>query len=118
MELEEILLKKEEIEIFEKTGFYVPIHPSLLNESATLEKSLAKKVFPQAANEWYQDLKRYVEELQDAQERKWIRDVFLKKNHTLKCVIRIPNMQNRGLHQHIGQMIYSMQTTVLRGLCR
>jgi hypothetical protein len=89
MELEAILLKKEEIEIFEKTGFYVPIHPSLLDKSAKIDPALAKKVFPQAASEWYQDLKQAVEGIQDAQESKWIRETFLKEEPRIE--VAYPN---------------------------
>lgn len=79
MKLKEVLLTKEEIQILSKTAFFVPIHPALLNDSANIDPTLAKKVFPQAANEWYQDLKQAVESVQDAQERKWIREIFLNK---------------------------------------
>lgn len=89
MELEEILLKKEEIEIFEKKGFYVPIHPRLLDESVSIDPALGKKVFPQAASEWYQDLRKAVVRIQDVKERKWIREIFLKEEPLIE--VSYPN---------------------------
>ena len=51
-------LTKDEIRIFgpSNTGFYVPIHPTLLERSRSFDRTLANRVFPQAAGEWYEDL--------------------------------------------------------------
>jgi len=77
MKLENALLKKEEVEIFGNTCFYVPIHPQLLGDSVNIDRRLAKKVFPQAAREWYEDLKKSFVSM-DAEQRKSIKP-FLKK---------------------------------------
>ncbi len=55
-------LTKDEIRIFgpNHTGFYVPIHPTLLEQSRSFDRTLANRVFPQAAGEWYEDLQTFL----------------------------------------------------------
>jgi hypothetical protein len=91
MKLDELLLTKEEIEIFSKTGFFVPIHPRLLNDSENIDTTLANKVFPQAVREWYQDLKQSLESIKDIEERNWIKEGFLKEEPHIE--VTCPNSQ-------------------------
>lgn len=77
MNLNDLLLKKDELPIISKTAFQVPIHPKLLE--ATLNPDIAHDVFSQTAEEWYSDLKEYVKNLDDYEEKDWIRKAFLKK---------------------------------------
>jgi len=79
MNLEKLLLKKEELPILHENCFLIPIHPKLLDEKTIIDPKIANKVFPKAAKDWYDDLKEYVETVKDEQIRKWINDVFLKK---------------------------------------
>ncbi|MGV8131094.1 MAG: hypothetical protein ACP5N7_03260 [Candidatus Pacearchaeota archaeon] len=55
-------LTKEEIPIWgaDRTGFYVPIHPILLDKNTQLNPRLANEVFPQVAQEWHEDLKSFL----------------------------------------------------------
>ena len=74
-----LTLSKEEVPIFRHNGFYPPIHPKLLEPCAKIDRDLAHLVFGQAAQEWYSDLKRYVENLEDTTKKEWFEKVFLKK---------------------------------------
>ena len=78
MKLEELLLQKEELPILHGTSFVVPIYPALLREDIQLDSTLANRVFPQAAQEYHQDLAAYIETMQDGQDKKWYKEVFLK----------------------------------------
>ena len=73
-----LLLKKEELPILHGTSFYVPIHPDLLKEDIRLDPQIANRVFPQAAHEYHQDLTAYIETMEDGQDKKWYKEVFLK----------------------------------------
>ena len=84
MDLDQLLLKKEEVPIFYETSFYLPIHPSLLRKDIALDPHLANKVFPQAAVEWYAELKEHTETVEDQQIKKWYQDVFLKEEPIIK----------------------------------
>ena|SRR3989338_7641665 len=84
MKLEEILLRKEELPIIGENRFQVPIYPSLLKEDVMFDTRIASQVFPIAANEWYEDLCDYVQNLQvntpDEKLRKdWITESYLDK---------------------------------------
>ena len=83
MDIDELLLTKEEVPIISDTLFTVPIHPLLLvtrldPRLTRLDPRLANRVFPQAAEEWYSDLKKY-RESEDLEEQigKWYDGVFL-----------------------------------------
>jgi hypothetical protein len=84
MEIEKLLLKKEEIPVLYENLFQMPIHPKLLSNDVRIDENLANKVFPQAAREWYDDLKEYSKTLEDAGTKEWINDVFLKKRPKIK----------------------------------
>jgi hypothetical protein len=77
MKLEELFLKKEELPILYKTCFQIPIHKKLLDPSLNIDTSIAQRIFPEVAEDWYEDLKKYTPE--DKQEKEWIDNVFLKE---------------------------------------
>jgi hypothetical protein len=56
MNLDSLLLKKEELPISEVLNFHVPIHPSLLNPDFYFDPRLANRLFEQALLEWYTDI--------------------------------------------------------------
>ncbi|MBI4017829.1 MAG: hypothetical protein HY366_02700 [Candidatus Aenigmarchaeota archaeon] len=65
MELEDLLLKKEEIPLQRsQIEFYpapcnVPVHPLLLDEKRRFDIRLAHTVFPMVVQEWHEELKTY-----------------------------------------------------------
>ncbi len=61
MELEKLFLKKEELPILNEICFWIPIHPMLLSEDVSINPKLAKEIFPQAVDDWYNDLTDSVE---------------------------------------------------------
>lgn len=77
MKLEELFLKKEELPIFYENCFQIPIHPRLLDQNIEIDESIARRIFPEVAEEWYEDLKKYSPE--DAQRKEWINRVFIKE---------------------------------------
>jgi len=86
MELEKLLLKKEELPIFGETNFYIPIHPKLLDANININEDIASKVFPQAAEEWYNELKEYAANIEDNQTKEWIDEVFLKSRPKIEQI--------------------------------
>ena len=78
MVLEKLLLKKEELPIMKSNCFQIPIHPKLLSPDTQLDREIANKSFPKAANEWYSELSDHVKILNDNVQKKWINEVFLK----------------------------------------
>lgn len=76
--LDLLLLRKEELPIHHGTSFVTPIYPALLREDVQLDPQLAHQVFPQAAQEYHQDLTTYIETMQDEKEKQWYQEVFLK----------------------------------------
>jgi len=85
MSLQELLLTKDEIPIFQDRYFVVPIHPLLLTES--LDPKIAHSVFPLAAKEWYADLQ---EAQATPKKREWFESVFLKSK---------PQIEEKNGHQ-------------------
>lgn len=77
MQLEDLFLTKEELPILHKNCFQIPIHPKLLDETLNIDEDIAKRIFPQVAEEWYEDLKKYSPE--DRGEKEWINEIFLKE---------------------------------------
>lgn len=77
MKLEQLFLKKQELPILYETCFQIPIHPKILDPNVEIDCSIARKVFQQAAKEWYEDLKEYNPE--DKERKEWINRVFLKE---------------------------------------
>jgi hypothetical protein len=82
MELEKLLLTKQELPILNETCFQIPIHPKLLDPNLEIDESLARKIFPEVAEEWYEDLKEYNPE--DRERKEWINRVFLKEKPVVK----------------------------------
>ena len=79
MKLEDLLIKREEIPIFNDRCFIVPIHPKLLEPSTNLNPDIASNLFPEAAQQWYGDLQEYYRTLEAGQNKQWIQEVFLKQ---------------------------------------
>lgn len=77
MELEQLFLRKEELPILYKSCFQVPIHPKLLDKDIKIDETIAQRLFPQVAEEWYEDLKNYSPE--SNLEKEWIDNLFLKE---------------------------------------
>ena len=69
MKLEDILLRKEELPISYETLFKVPIHFLLLKKDIKIDDRIAHDVFPDAAQEWYSDLKEYSKMLDDKEKK-------------------------------------------------
>jgi len=84
MQIEELMIKKEEIPILYENCFQAPIHPRLLDSDIRIGKDLAKKVFPKAVKEWYNELTEYSKTLEEKNTRKWIEEVFLKRKPKIK----------------------------------
>ncbi|MBU3904953.1 MAG: hypothetical protein KJ906_02290 [Nanoarchaeota archaeon] len=66
MKLEDILLKRGEVPVVGNHVF-VPIHPKLFDQSLEINKNLAQEVFPEAAQEWYNDMEEHVKTTDDKQ---------------------------------------------------
>lgn len=56
MDLDYLLLCKEELPIVGENRFQIPIYPSLLREESIFDEKIALRMFPLAANEWHEDL--------------------------------------------------------------
>ena len=82
MELEKLFLTKQELPILHETCFHIPIHPKLLDDNISINSNIAKDIFPQVAEEWYEDLKKYFE-LEKGNFEHWkreqIENVYLKE---------------------------------------
>ena len=77
MKLEELLLRKEEVSIVNERGVVVPIHPAPLN-AFRVDPDIAHNVFPQAAEEWYDELQAYARTVDD-EEKGWLKEQYLNK---------------------------------------
>jgi len=84
MDIEKLLLTKEELPILYETCFIIPIHPKMLDPSIRLDLRVAQQVFSQVAVEWYGELNKYVETLASEQTKSWIKEVFLNKKPRVK----------------------------------
>ena len=84
MNVEDLLLKKEELPILNETRFYVPVHPVLMRPELEFDSDIAHRLFPQAAQEWYVELKEHTKSVEDPQIRKWYEDFFLKHEPEIK----------------------------------
>jgi hypothetical protein len=89
MELEKVLLKKEELPIEVNENLYspyftVPIHPRLLDPNISMDKNLAREVFLRAAKEWYDDLRQYAKKIKNKENKNWIEHLFLGKKLSIK----------------------------------
>ena len=79
MDLDQLLLRKEELPILHGHCFQVPIHPRLLGEEVNIDPRIAVRVFRLAAGDWFQDLTAYHRDLADSDPNKrWIGEAFLR----------------------------------------
>ena len=79
MNIEDLLLTKEEIPITHETSFYAPIHPILIDPNTRLNPGIARSLFFQASCEWYEELSKHAETVKDRQTKEWYQGVFLKE---------------------------------------
>src|SRR3989344_8449423 len=104
MAIEDFLVTKEELPIlykprFSRPIFHVPIHPSLVRSDITLDPKIAQRVFPQAAKEWYVDLKRYADGLSEEDtDKKWFNEVFLKAEPTIEKMYAGTDFERQEMH--------------------
>lgn len=78
MNINDLLLKKEELPILHDSCFQIPVHPKLLDSTINIRPEIAKEIFLQVAEEWHNDLKGYLPLERDLEKRKWYEEVFLK----------------------------------------
>jgi len=78
MNIDDLFLKKDELPFRHERLFTVPIYPKLLSDNITLDPDIAKKLFPQAAEDWYEDMQTYINSPEAAEQKTWMEDVFLK----------------------------------------
>ncbi len=85
MELNDLLLTKKEVPILHERNFMLPIYPKLLDSNVQVDPNLASKVFPESANEWYEDLKEYVETTDLEKDiKEYYNELFLKEKPEVK----------------------------------
>jgi len=102
MNLQDILLKKEELPIEDENMFFVPIHPRLLDPEISLDSYIAKRVFPKAAEEWYKDLGEYAKSPELKEDtREWLQDVFLKEKPKIKLEYGKQVLNTIGWHDDV-----------------
>jgi hypothetical protein len=77
MDIEQLFLRKEELPILHENCFQVPIHPKLLDSTLRIDETIAQRIFPKVAQEWYEELKKYSPK--DNQIKEWIDNFFLKE---------------------------------------
>jgi len=79
MRLEELLLRKEELPIVGENRFQIPIFPTLLSTDMLFDRRLAQRVFPKAAQEWFDDLSEYARCLEEGEKKQWLEETYLDK---------------------------------------
>jgi hypothetical protein len=84
MDLDKLLIKKEEIPILHDCCFRIPIHPKFVNGTINLDSSIANGLFSDVASDWYLDLVRYRDGLEEGSTKEWISNVFLKSVPVVK----------------------------------
>jgi hypothetical protein len=92
MQLEDLLLRKEELPIFRKNCFEVPVHPRLLDPTIDINPRLANELFPKVLEPWYLELQEYAKTLTDLPEKNWIEEVYLEN---------MPKIETEGRRQRI-----------------
>lgn len=105
-------LTKEEIPLMGSPGFVMPIHPKLLEDGRIFDPRIAYRVFAQAADEWYTDLERYLEEDQndlepetkEFYEREYLRPgrPTIQTAYDEQCLSTIPFWNDRVLTDERG----------------
>ncbi|MFA4887771.1 MAG: hypothetical protein WC595_06175 [Candidatus Nanoarchaeia archaeon] len=92
MAIEDFLLTKDELPVlykprFTRPIFHVPIHPALIRSDIRLDPQIARRVFPQAAKEWYAELREYADRLNEEDtDKEWFNEVFLKAEPAIEKV--------------------------------
>jgi len=111
MDIDQLLLSKEEILIKNKNWFMIPIHPALLKQDIVLDPRIANNLFPQVAKEWYSDLKQYVSTA-GPDEKRWFTEVHLKEEP------KIDIEYDRQVIRHLGweDMVMTTETGFARVL--
>src|SRR3989344_485117 len=99
MELEQLLLRKEELPILRGTAFHVPIHPALLRNGVQID-DIGWRVFEQAAQEWFDDLSTYCES-PNVENREWIAKTFLRERPVVTKINGVPTIKYRGLRAYV-----------------
>jgi len=102
MKLENLFLKKEELPILHDFCFRIPIHPKLLNPNIEIDKSIAQKIFPQIAEEWYDDLNEYAKLEKNKSKKEWYQKVFLRERPKIEW--KYSNQIFGGWEDRIGFM--------------
>lgn len=80
LSLQDLLLRKQELPIRRETSFIIPIHPILLRKDIALDPQIAHRVFPQAAREYFAELRAHTETVEDEQTKSWYNDFFLRES--------------------------------------
>lgn len=91
MDFDQILIRKEEIPIYEvhtgtgtKPYFQLPIHPIFASDKIRLDESLAQRLFPKVLPEWYAELKAHADNLKEGEAKSWLYEVFLEEEPFVK----------------------------------
>lgn len=103
MELEKLFLTKEEIVLSSFGEFSLPIHPKLLDENINLNRDIARRIFPEVAQDWYQDLNNYIQE-EKPENTDWIKNVFLNEKPRIKSWCGIQSLSNLSWEDNISTL--------------
>jgi len=95
MKLDYLLLHKEELPIVGETDFQIPIFPALLQTKEIFDTNIAARVFPKAAQEWHEDLAKYVQELPNGAKRVTLEEyartpIQITKNKAGRQILTVP----------------------------
>src|SRR3989344_2146185 len=119
MQIEDMLLTKAEIPVFENGYFMLPIHKTLVDKRTKVPAGIAQEVFPQAVTGWYDDLMRHVEALPDGEERSWFKQAYLKRRAKPSTMAkRVGWYAHAGLSENglARQLMLDMKCTCI-GFC-
>ncbi|MEK6913805.1 MAG: hypothetical protein AABW47_04010 [Nanoarchaeota archaeon] len=84
MNINSLLLTKEELPILHNGCFQIPIHPKLLDSNLRINPLIAKNIFSKVAEEYRADLTEYASQEKDIAKREWYENVFLKDRKVVK----------------------------------
>ena len=101
MDLDDLLLTKEEVPILHKTCFRIPILKRLLSENLEIHPGIAKAMFFKVAHEFQDELREYWSKLEERDEKNWIGEVFLSKKMVVK---------SQGYNQEVQPLIWRDET--------
>jgi hypothetical protein len=77
MKLEKLFLRKEELPILNGSAFQIPIHPKLLDPTLKINEDIAENLFSKVKKGWHDDLKRYINTLEESEEKDRFTKFFL-----------------------------------------